>query len=176
VRIPGSALCALAALALAIVVLTPRAASASDLVYDFSAANAIVPGPVFGSLTLDGSYVPGTDISAADFVSLQFNSDGLNFDLDTPTSISGGLNADGSLADGSDFSVSGQDFIFQEDPGGVGFAGSFPNNLVDMRSITFTPTFASEAPEPATWAMMLMGVLGAGGAMRLARRRALVTA
>jgi hypothetical protein len=54
----------------------------------------------------------------------------------------------------------------------ITFTGSDPN-LVD-ETTGFDELTVAAVPEPATWAMMLMGVFGAGGAMRLARRRGLV--
>ena len=52
----------------------------------------------------------------------------------------------------------------------ISFAGV--ENQIVFDDVTFgSSTVGSGAPEPATWAMMLMGLGGLGAAMRSARRK-----
>lgn len=56
-------------------------------------------GIATGVLTLADSYVVGADINAADFISFDYSSSDVNFEItsaDAP-SLLGGLNADGSI-------------------------------------------------------------------------------
>jgi hypothetical protein len=53
--------------------------------------------------------------------------------------------------------------------GSVDLGDLFPNN-VGWSHITWFDTGATEAPEPGTWAMMLLGFGAVGGAMRRRRR------
>jgi len=49
-------------------------------------------------LTLTDAYVFGTTISAADFVSLVYNSNDQSKDITSTSLLTGGVNADGSIA------------------------------------------------------------------------------
>jgi hypothetical protein len=61
---------------------------------------------------------------------------------------------------GIEFETSGIAFEFDNVAVGLNGANPGPN----------TPFVIPAAPEPASWAMMIMGVFGAGGALRFARR------
>ena len=56
--------------------------------------------------------------------------------------------------------------------GGVTTSQDYDESLGDIDRITST-TLTAEAPEPATWAMMLVGFAGLGFALRSARKNAL---
>jgi hypothetical protein len=45
-----------------------------------------------------------------------------------------------------------------------------PNDYIDFYSVS-RDTFSATVPEPAVWAMMLLGFGGLGGALRMARRK-----
>jgi hypothetical protein len=89
-----------------------------------------------------------------------FNSD-LIFDSGNPLSNSGWVNQTATaVATGSDtFSVH-----FRDDP-----------SYVHLDSFSVSSAVAG-VPEPASWALMLTGFLGLGGALRSARRRIAVVA
>jgi len=80
----------------------------------------------------------------------------------------GGLNFGGGLNLGADPVSGGVTGIVDDGtngPGAGAAAGGPP-------SITDPPSIASIAPEPAAWAMMLLGLGAAGGALRRTRRLA----
>jgi hypothetical protein len=47
----------------------------------------------------------------------------------------------------------------------------FTNGKLSGKDAGFSAVFAAPAPEPAAWALMLIGIAGVGGAMRSARRK-----
>ncbi|MEK7429443.1 MAG: PEPxxWA-CTERM sorting domain-containing protein [Pseudomonadota bacterium] len=55
--------------------------------------------------------------------------------------------------------------------GGTGIGAAFDNATLDA-----SPLSVSAVPEPATWAMMIIGFAGVGGAVRVSRRRGLASA
>jgi hypothetical protein len=138
--------------------------------FDFFAGNG-------GYVDLDGSNnVPGTLRTIASFAAGTYN---LNFDLggnargdvDKTTVITLG-DFSQSITLSSSASLATQSFTFTTTGGQLSFtdlAGGNPNigNILDNVSL-------SAAPEPATWAMMLVGFGGMGAAMR--RRRAVAAA
>ncbi len=69
----------------------------------------------------------------------------------------------------------GASVTYWDESGGP--SASFHNALGEIASHTFTVTGTTGAiPEPATWALMLTGFLGAGAALRGQRRRAYAAA
>ncbi len=91
------------------------------------------------------------------------------------------------LYDGSDDGVSGQWGLtppFGSHPGVAGDVGFFFNNgpsdangtFDDFGSLAYSATFTGDVPEPATWALMLVGFGATGVAFRSARRRGAVAA
>ncbi len=75
---------------------------------------------------------------------------------------------------------------FFSHPGVVGDNGFNFNNgpsnaaqwddFADFGSLAFSATFTSGAPEPASWALMMIGVAGLGGALRSSRKSAALAA
>ena len=144
--------------------------------------------PVTGSFTI--TYDPTqTYLDTTSGISL----DSLNITLDSPLSFSyspTGPNADdlfvGGAADTAElvqFNPATNDFTlsitgFSTAPGfnNLTYAQVASGNNVFFTqgptgTVTVTPVVAS-APEPATWAVMVLGLFGLGAAMRAARRRA----
>jgi hypothetical protein len=83
----------------------------ADIVSDWTGACAGPPmslctGTATGVLTLTNAYVPGANITAADFVSFSYTSNALSFtispaDADGPLFFGGGLTADGDITGGA---------------------------------------------------------------------------
>jgi hypothetical protein len=161
-----------AAAAVAVPLALAAPAGANNVVFDFSGVcrnipnNCIAPstGTATATLTLTDAYTTGTDITAADFISLNYYNGSRVFNItsaDSPT-FTGGLNANGSLSDGPlliqaegmFLSVNGnpsweaQGLTFTE----VG--SSFTFKLVDQ--------VVQDVPEPSTWAMMIIGLAALG--------------
>ena len=47
----------------------------------------------------------------------------------------------------------------------------FTNGKLSGKDAGFSAVFAAPTPEPAAWALMLIGIAGIGGALRSARRK-----
>ena len=90
-------------------VLAVGTAARADIVSDWTGACAAAPqslctGTATGVLTLTNAYVPGADITAADFVSFSYTSNGLSFTItpaDGPLYFGGGLTAAGDITGGA---------------------------------------------------------------------------
>src|ERR1700760_4790721 len=148
----------MAALFLAAVLFHATPARA-NVVFDFNGiCGDGCSGTASGVLTLADSYRFGSRITSADFISMQYSSSSGGFDLTSANSpmIGGGLNADGSFNAEGLLNVTAFPTFFEALP------GAFLTNLGDFGT-TFTFTLVSAAaPEPSTWAMILLGFAGLG--------------
>ncbi len=146
----------------------------ANVIFDFSGVcDDGCSGTASGVLTLADSYRFGTRITSADFISMQYSSSSGGFDLTSANSpmIGGGLNADGSFNSTGLLNITAFPAFFEAIP------GAFLTNLGDFGA-TFTFTLVSAAaPEPSTWAMILLGFAGLGYAgYRKAKRTRIATA
>jgi hypothetical protein len=143
--------------------LLQAAPARADVVFDFSGdCDRGCTGTATGVLTLADSYTFGADITDADFISFQYSSSQLKFDITRagPT-FGGGLNADGSLNAAGVLVISNGTFPFFE-TGGGSFLVPLTRSTSDAGSnVTFT-LVRGTVPEPSTWAMMLLGFAGLG--------------
>jgi PEP-CTERM motif len=153
----------------------------ADVIFDFNGVCDFgCTGTATGILTLADSYAFGSDITTANFISFDYSSSHLSFDIpsaDAP-SLEGGLNADGSFN-------SEEPLVIQANAGLPVFGaspGRFTSVMTDVHNedlgSTFTFTLVSGAvPEPSTWAMMLLGFAGLSFAgYRKAKRAAVARA
>lgn len=155
-----SAALATLALGLGLAAAAPSVSNAT-VVYDFSGQCGFgCSGVATGVLTLTSPFVAGDSITDADFVSFTYKSSDLSLDILNGATVSGGLTSSGSiLSTGStpgelSFQGIGESFSASSGVSGesaVAFSGGSPNLLTDAK-------FTSAAPEPATWAMMLIGL------------------
>lgn len=129
------------------------AAARADVVYDFSGSCFInCTGTATGVLDLTNAYVPGSAITAADFVSFTYAASGTDFTItaaEDPTFV-GGLNANGSLSDGGlaiDAMGSGGD-IFADVFGIFGTGGSLAATTMGFPG-SFTPADPASGGDPA---------------------------
>ncbi|NJC05394.1 hypothetical protein GGQ97_001187 [Sphingomonas kaistensis] len=72
--------------------------------------------------------------------------------------------------------LTGRDLYYSFESNGVRF-GTVGSNFITASATSFSVAAVSPVPEPATWALMLVGFLAVGSALRQApRRRALLPA
>jgi hypothetical protein len=152
----------------------------ANIVFDFSGVCSIgCSGTATGVLTLANSYTFGADITAADFISLDYSSSSYSFDIasvDSPI-LAGGLNADGSLN-----SFGALEILAPTDFPTFGAFNGFFNVANEAETFNlgsaYTFTLVSGAvPEPSTWTMMVLGFAGLGYAgYRKARQAAFASA
>jgi hypothetical protein len=148
----------------------------ADIVFDFTGeCQAGCTGNATGVLTLTDDYMTGTEITAADFISMQYSSSHLSFDIGTADAplIGGGLNSDGSFItlDGLTIEATEGEPIFVATPGEFGAALSHEQQDFGF-SFTFTEVAPGAAvPESSTWTMMALGFVGLGFAGYRASRQ-----
>ena len=184
-------------------VLTGGTAAQADMVSDFTGTclgpaapgeggGGVCTGTATGVLTLTNAYVPGANITAADFVSFSYMSNAFSYTLIPDPSqpfdnfaTVGGLNADGSINGAGDlnfFAVQGNRPLFQSGGFGPqqqwvaipqGCYGVITSCADSGSSFKFSPLVGAPtpAPEPSTWAMMLLGFAGLGFAGYRASRK-----
>ncbi|MDB5423208.1 MAG: hypothetical protein JWQ29_624 [Phenylobacterium sp.] len=136
-------------------------------------------GAAFANLTLTDAYVYGTALGASTFMGLSYTSSSGHFDINFPTTFGGGLNADGSLSGPSLEIAESFQNIFSVHGGTAQVTHNFGTPIVDSLSGGFLPAIrfdphpppVAAVPEPATWAMMILGLGAIGGALRARRRR-----
>jgi hypothetical protein len=87
--------------ALLLAVLVQEGPARANVVFDFNGVCATgCSGIATGVLTLVDSYKFGSDLTLAAFVSFQYSSSDMSFDVPSPddlVGVAGGLNADGSI-------------------------------------------------------------------------------
>jgi hypothetical protein len=123
-------------------------AARADDIFDFSGTCAFdCSGAATGVLDLTNAYVFGSNITAADFVSLSYTSSDLNFTIPASSSpfLAGGLDADGAIATGG--VIIAANSIFAAIPG-VFFAHNGGGSTDIGTSFTFTPASAGTNPAP----------------------------
>jgi len=135
----------------------------ADVIFDFSGTCDLqgCSGIATGVLTLADSYVFGADLTAADFISFDYLSSDVNFEVTSAEapSLIGGLDADGS--------INSRDELVVE-------AAAADREHVD-EGTKFTLTLVGGAvPEPSIWAMLLLGLAGVGCAFYRKARQAAV--
>jgi hypothetical protein len=141
----------------------------ANVVFDFSGACGIgCSGTATGVLTLADTYAFGSDITFANFLSFDYSSSNLSFDIISGevASFLGGLNADGSFNSSGLLNIG----LTPGFPDFNAIPGQFTALLDDEkgdRGAVFAFTLVGEAvpgpvPEPSTWAMILLGFAGLG--------------
>jgi PEP-CTERM motif len=159
-----------AAVAGAAAALLMAAPARADIVFDFSGTCFFTcTGTATGVLTLEDSYVFEDVLTNADFISFTYSSSSRSYELTSAASIvnagtTGGISAVGSLV--------GKEMIIEGSAGAVPFfdwttidffSGGVGPALEDaIESFKFTRLTGAAAPEPSTWAMMLLGLAGLG--------------
>jgi hypothetical protein len=143
--------------------LTSGTAARANIVFDFTGECSLgCIGTATGMLTLTGGYVFGSDITSATFVSFSYASDNLSFAIPAGASLlefEGGLNADGSV--NSTVAIDTAMEGFRVDPEGFEAVGTnAAGEIVDEGSEAQFHLVA--IPEPATWAMFMIGFAGLG--------------
>ena len=142
----------------------------ANIVFDFSGACEIGCSGDGDrrARSLADTYTFGSDISFANFVSFDYSSSNLSFDIISgeDASFLGGLNADGS--------INSSGLLDIELTTGFPDFKAIPRQFTALldyeegdRGAVFTFTFVGEAvpgpvPEPSTWAMILLGFAGLG--------------
>lgn len=169
------------ALAIFVSILVGRAASAQTiLAHSFGAATGTqtVITCTFGVVgcseettpfTYNFDYLDTLDLSAGPVFNLGRNELGNSFTgpVTTYQVLFLGYAPDGSLL------LEGRDFDLEQGPGRVCPSGPTPDHpcIGVIRTATLASFTVASAPEPSTWAMMLLGFIAVGGALRRGRDR-----
>lgn len=145
----------------------------ANFIFDLSGTCGVgsgCTGAATGVLTLADSYVFGTAMTTADFISFTYSSSSRNYALsggdpgiNVNAGTAGGINADGSLF-GGEWSAGSSTVraVFDWLPSEFLSANDAGPALSDtLGPFKFTPV-AGSVPEPATWAMMMLGYAGLG--------------
>ena len=125
--------------------------------------NGALPGTAIADFAISAANYLLTD-TQTDFIKL------VTFDI-------GALALDAGSYDISFYNPNGLGIPAYADPGGKLYhQGNFfqPSQFYDGRSASFSLGGVSAVPEPAAWAMMIVGFGLTGGAIRVTRRRTLV--
>jgi hypothetical protein len=162
----------LRAIAFAATALCATAARA-NIVFDWTGTCLFnCKGTPSAVLTLTDAYVFGTTISAADFVSLVYNSNDQSKDITSTSLLTGGVNADGSIALGV-LNIRGPLNFPQFSETDEEDWQLMPNATTTTPDLgtdgKFTLAVNTAIPEPSTWAMVLLGFAGLGFASYLRR-------
>jgi hypothetical protein len=139
------------------------------------------PSPDYLNIYLDGIQVLQLT-SAAASGSVTFLGGGTQVALGDFFDSSGGFYSqdrivDMSTASSLTFAHTGSSFVLGISAGGGGWQGGDDESWgIDNLSITTSRSDTRGVPEPATWAMMMLGFGGLGAALRSRRRNALLAA
>jgi hypothetical protein len=157
-------------------------AARADVIFDFSGTCAVdCSGTATGVVDLSNSYVFGSNITSADFVSLSYASSDFNFTIPAASNpfLAGGLNADGSttgglvIAGNSIFASTMGVFLAHNGGSSTDIGSSLTFSLVSdgTGSVSTDPSPAPDpTPLPAALPLFLSG-LGALGLLGWRRKR-----
>jgi hypothetical protein len=156
----------LAAIALAAAQI-PSRADASTVTYNLVLTATSGPESGSGSFTVT-TPTPSTsfDTVGNGLTAMTFTIDSMTFNLLNSTSAGVGFNNNGlgtpEIINTINYTGQNDSFVFQLSAGGFGytFTDSANNNLSSKGTIV--ATLAPAVPEPATWAMMILGFAGVG--------------
>ncbi len=148
--------------------------------YSFSGVCSDCTGSVTANLVLVGSYTPGTDLDSSDLVSFTYGGSDLLASFTITQATVGGLfgNIPATLPGPADVFIFSGDGVFgssganRPDLSGDWCAGDGCGADQGIKGVWA----AAGVPEPAAWAMMMVGMLGLGASMRMRRRIATATA
>ena len=154
----------------------PLLANATTLTYDFSGQCSDCKGNGTAELVLQGSYTPGTDLSLSDLVSFHYDgTDLLSAFTITPANIGPYGFMDGNIP----AALPGPAFFEIIQQGGEQFRSNLAgdwcagtNCFSDQgtNGIWSVAGIRGGVPEPATWAMLMVGFSGLGMALRARRK------
>jgi hypothetical protein len=162
----------------------PDRASASTVTYNLvlTATSGPESSPT-GSFFTVVTPTPSTSfdtVGNGQLTAMNFVIDGMTFNLANSTSAGVGFNNTGPNTPEviNNISYTGQNaaFVFQLSTGGFGYNFSDSANSALNSSGTITATVAPAVPEPATWAMMILGFAGIGAVTYRRRKSATLTA
>jgi hypothetical protein len=148
-------------------IVAPVTASAgpANQVYDFVGNCTDCTGTGTGVLTLSGSYVRGTTLTSGDFVDWTYTSNLITYEIASVTFISGSIpvSLPASVADVTFYNAS-YDFTTS------GFIGTWCTGTGTLCFKDYGPTYtwssAQAAPEPASLAVMAVGMVAVGATRR----------
>lgn len=139
-----------------------------DQSYTFTAAFGA--GSPYAALNGTATFNPNTNVYDA----FALNVNGTSFNLTNTTNSSGNIQSNpfGAQYGVNSFSLTAYENFTKTALVGTSFNYGFsPTAYYSATSLIFSPALAPAVPEPATWAMMILGMGAVGFAMRSAKRR-----
>jgi hypothetical protein len=157
---------------------TATAASALNFDFSFSDDGSLGPFDIPGTVTGEITGLTDNATSAATHVYIDTGPSGLllapPFDTIGNTIFANSFTVSGGqITDANYFATDAVTYAFGLNTGGQNSLNSFEINLITGNSGGFGGVTYTAAPEPSTWAMMLIGFAGLGYAGHRARRSAL---